>query len=318
MEKDFPMSIIVRHFRSEDYAAVEGLSDTIYPEYRALLAASNGPAWRPAMQFDDNHLAPYQHIAVDVTTQQLVAYGAIRTRRLPYTQLDLMVAPAWQKRGIGSLLFEQLTADLMTVGAYSVHARVHAVKSEALAFLKHRGFAERHRMYGLRLNIKQTDTTPYLPLLGRIAAQGIVVTTLANERANDPNYLRKLHALYNTVIPDWPDPDPAPFTPREVEDIDNRLAEADPLPDALFIAKGDDTYLGFSGMFAIGTAVRPDYRGQGLATALKVYTIEYAKQHGYATAITCTANPAMVAVNEKLGYQHELTEVRLLKMLKAI
>jgi GNAT superfamily N-acetyltransferase len=63
------------------------------------------------------------------------------------------------------------------------------------------------------------------------------------------------------------------------------------------------------------TGVRREYRRQGVATALKVQTIAYAKQHGFREIVTKTANPAMLSLMEKLGFQHESGEVRLLKAL---
>lgn len=52
------------------------------------------------------------------------------------------------------------------------------------------------------------------------------------------------------------------------------------------------------------TAVRREYRGRGLALALKLITIDEAIRRGYATMRTNNDpdNPSMLAVNTKLGY----------------
>jgi hypothetical protein len=52
-----------------------------------------------------------------------------------------------------------------------------------------------------------------------------------------------------------------------------------------------------------------------LAFGRKVHSIAYVRQHGQQTATTCTANPAMPAINEKLGYRREQAEIRLVKAL---
>ena len=304
------MQFRVRPYRADDAAAIVAMSDAIYPAYRL-----DADAWHPAEQYDNVDVSPFKHVAVDTLTGEIAGYGAIRTTRLPYARLDLMVHPQWQRRGAGSLLLAQLCADLEALTAETAQVRVRADKPDVLAWLHKRGFAERHRMYGLRLAVPEANLEPFQPLLSRIRDQGIAITTFADERIHDPACVHKLHALQHAVLPDWPDPDPAPFQPMAFEDFVRRLAEADALPDALFIAKADDYYVGYCGMFALGTAVRPAYRGQGLATALKVRSIEYAQRHDYRTAITCTANPAMLAVNEKLGYRHELTEVRLIAIV---
>jgi GNAT superfamily N-acetyltransferase len=52
------------------------------------------------------------------------------------------------------------------------------------------------------------------------------------------------------------------------------------------------------------TGVRREYRGKGVAMALKLKTIEYAQRHGYAVIKTWNEsnNVGMLAINEKLGF----------------
>jgi hypothetical protein len=53
------------------------------------------------------------------------------------------------------------------------------------------------------------------------------------------------------------------------------------------------------------TGVRREYRGQGLALALKVLSIRQMQDRGCAQALTNndTANPSILHLNERLGYQ---------------
>ena len=112
------------------------------------------------------------------------------------------------------------------------------------------------------------------------------------------------------------DPEAARFRPATYERFAARFdRETSDRPDALFIAVKDRTYIGYSGMFAMGTAVRPEFRNRGVATALKVHTIRYAQQAQIDSAMTCTANPIMLAINEKLGYRRQLVEIRMMKPL---
>jgi predicted GNAT family acetyltransferase len=65
-----------------------------------------------------------------------------------------------------------------------------------------------------------------------------------------------------------------------------------------------------------GTAVHPAYRGKGIATALKAYDLHRCIVDGQNYFETSSANPAMLKVNERLGYRlNGLCEVRLLKYL---
>jgi GNAT superfamily N-acetyltransferase len=66
-------------------------------------------------------------------------------------------------------------------------------------------------------------------------------------------------------------------------------------------------------MFAAGDGAHPDWRRQGLALAPKVRLIERARREGVPLLRTNTASPAILALNEKLGFRRGLAEVRLVK-----
>ena len=86
-------------------------------------------------------------------------------------------------------------------------------------------------------------------------------------------------------------------------------------PDAYFIAKRGDEYIGVSdvslfeampgGLTQGFTGVRREYRRRGLATALKLHGIVYAQSHGYRIIQTFNKPQQMAirALNEKLGFQ---------------
>ena len=82
-----------------------------------------------------------------------------------------------------------------------------------------------------------------------------------------------------------------------------------------FLAVRDGRYVGFTG--ALGTAVDPAFRGQGIATALKLRAVSYARDHGLVTLHTSSGNPVMLRINEQLGFQPVSTEIRLVKTLES-
>jgi mycothiol synthase len=51
------------------------------------------------------------------------------------------------------------------------------------------------------------------------------------------------------------------------------------------------------------TGVLSQYRRRGIAIALKVKTITYAREHGFRRIFTNSSNPAMQALNTKLGFR---------------
>jgi GNAT superfamily N-acetyltransferase len=102
------------------------------------------------------------------------------------------------------------------------------------------------------------------------------------------------------------------------EEFVSKHDSTDAMPDAFFIAKHGQEYVGLSylsprqsdpnldeqGIIQQSlTGVRAEYRRQRIALALKVKTISYARDHGFRRIFTNSGNPAMKALNKKLGFQ---------------
>ena len=90
------------------------------------------------------------------------------------------------------------------------------------------------------------------------------------------------------------------------------------MPDAYFIAKDGADYVGLSylrpreadpncvepfNIQQLLTGVLPRYRRRGIAIALKIKTIDYARRHSFRRILTNSSNPAMQALNAKLGFR---------------
>jgi GNAT superfamily N-acetyltransferase len=99
-----------------------------------------------------------------------------------------------------------------------------------------------------------------------------------------------------------------------------RAAAVGMIEDACFVAATAEAFVGYSALTLTdesrleagsgGTAVRPEYRGFGIATALKASCIRWAAEHGVRCLATSSGNPAMIRVNEKFGFRRTHEEVR--------
>jgi RimJ/RimL family protein N-acetyltransferase len=100
--------------------------------------------------------------------------------------------------------------------------------------------------------------------------------------------------------------------PEPPADVSSR---SDPrlLPDAYFVALHGAEYVGQSVLWANKTAARLDtgltgvkrsFRSRGLALALKLRGVAYAKAHSFPTIMTSndSLNLSILAINEKLGF----------------
>jgi GNAT superfamily N-acetyltransferase len=255
-----------------------------------------------------------------------VGYGSFWPVRDQRFRMDLTVAPEHRRRGIGGQLLDVLVGRTRAAGAATLQARTESDRPQVLAFLNRRGFAETMRMHRLVLNVAGATLEPYVGLEHRLAGDGIALTTLADELQRSGNACwHRFCAAYCAARDGWPDPDPddrpaaqpsvAEF--RRMYGLHARLLYQEYArlwQEPCILAVHRDQVVGFAG--AVGTGVRPALRGRGIATAMKRRVIVAARERGVTTLRSSTGNPAMVKVNERLGYRRTTTEVRLVRRLE--
>ncbi len=164
----------------------------------------------------------------------------------------------------------------------------------------------------------------------RIEEHGISISTFAEERVRDPRCVEKLYELTTLLSQD--DPARGPFVPPAYNAREALMWLEMPymLPDAYFIAKRGDEYVGVSdvslfeavpgGLTQGFTGVKREYRRQGLATVLKVCGIAYAQSHGYQIiqSFNKPEQTAIRALNERLGFEVMFEDVSLEKCLRDV
>lgn len=309
------MSFVLRPFQDQDYEAIAGIWNALYPDDRY-----SAEDCRCA---DERRQVRQRYVVLDPATQEVVGEGLVFSAGTDW--MWLMVHPSRHRQGIGCHLFRRLEKDFRAWDATAVRASARDDRPNALDFLRKRGFVELWQNVELRLRVAEVDLEPFMPLGERLAGQGITLTTLREERERNPECLRKLHDLYNRVYSDIPLPDP--YTPLPFEDF-TRLAEGGNTPaDAFTIARHGTCYVGISYVTRKEgfpeqldqqlTGVAGEYRRLGIATALKVRTLQYAQQHGFQTIITgCQSdNAGMLALNERLGFRRGVSWVTFQKSL---
>jgi RNA polymerase sigma factor (sigma-70 family) len=281
--------------------------------------------------FDDAQYLRRQYVAEDATAGQILGFGSIeQTIYLPKYRLFIVTDPRWLKLGVGDLLLERLMSDLKEANAVTVSCREYASQTELLAFLTSHGFKEVDRVLDLRLEVAESDVSPFLSIAGGVKDSGITVSSLAEERSRDPRCVERLYELETILRED--DPGRAPFAPPAYNAREALLWLDMPyvLQDAYFIARHGGRYVGISdaslfealpgGLTQGFTGVLREFRKQGIATALKLNTIEYARQHGYRIiqSFNRPVQAAALALNQKLGFQILSSNITLESCLKDV
>jgi mycothiol synthase len=256
------------------------------------------------------------HVLAELPDGQAVGLGRFRHQPGQYDPLRYHVAVfvlrAMRGRGIGGALFAWVLDALRARGARALESFARETMPEAVAFLERRGFRDTMRTWETVLDVAAFDPAPFAFYQSRATDAGVMITTLAEECARDAGALRRAYDLHNAVVADIPFP--APFTPPSFDYfVRSNVESPRALPEAYFIARIGDTYVGEANLHrpATGialhhsvTGVLPAYRDRGIAMALKLATIAYAQAHGYAQIRTWneTGNAGMLAINDRLGF----------------
>jgi GNAT superfamily N-acetyltransferase len=320
------VSARLRPYVGPDWEPISAFVYGLVPDFR-----QDEEAWlHNRQQFDETRYIRRQYVAEHAGTGQILGFGSIeQTVFLPKYRLFLMAEPKWLQTGVGDLLLDQLMNDLAEASAITVWHRNYAHAAEVLDFLIRRGFVETRRVWDMRLDLTAAENPDLSPVAESVAARGVTITTFAAERdRNADEALHKLHEFLNLVKPD--DPERHPFTPVPFESVVHWFDRKYVLPDACFIAMLDGQYIGFTDLIHIEpiprgimhgfTGVKREHRRQGVATALKLRALEYARERGYSTvrAFGLPSQPEIMAVNQKLGFSRAFCYVTVEKFVKAM
>jgi mycothiol synthase len=231
-------------------------------------------------------------------------------------RIELFVSPAWQGRGIGRAFFAKIQERLTPRDPLALATWTQESLPRSLRFLQDRGFVEVLREWESRLDPSAFDPAPFADVEPRVLAQGLTIHTLAELRAADPDCNRKLYEAIWKIEEDVPRSDPE-FTPPAFDAwLERHLANPNLLPEAQFIAVHQGRYVGISQLSRMQaspdldtglTGVLPEYRRRGIALALKLRAVAYARRVGAPAIRTWneTRNRGMLSINERLGFVKE-------------
>lgn len=224
--------------------------------------------------------------------------------------LWLMVDPAARRQGIGTQVYDESLQFARQQGAQVLESEVREANGPAvLEFARQRGFEIERHVYRSVLPLTHFDDRPFVGVIEKVEAQGIRFTTLLAE-GDTEQARRKLHALNYQTSAD----DPA-NTSGKFPDFEefNRIISGGSWfnPAGQILAVDGEKYVGLAAvgtfehtMHNMMTGVDREYRGRGIAQALKLLTVYYAQAMG-ADAITTdndSQNGPMLAINRRMGY----------------
>ena len=219
---------------------------------------------------------------------------------------NISVRPDHRRKGVGSALLATLAALTQEAGKTLLLGRVTEDRIDAIEFLEHRDFTAYERMKAVRLDLVGRVPEPIDP------PAAVVITSLEEH----PELVEGVYRVAVETFPDIPGEGPqAPATLEEfrVLEVDRSTIPAGGFALALDAATG--TVIGYASLLIMSgnpavawhgmTAVARNWRGRGVASALKRATIAWAIENGLHALDTANdeANGPMRAVNGHLGYE---------------
>jgi RimJ/RimL family protein N-acetyltransferase len=210
--------------------------------------------------------------------------------------------------------------------AMTAWANVKEDMASALTFAEKHRFREKKRLWESRLKPTEADLARFQNYSNKVSREGIRITTLPEAQAAEPDSVRKLYELAQQVSKDVPMA--VPYTRTSFEQWKAiEMKNPSMIPEGYFIATDGPRYVGLSTVWRIDkepktlnqamTGVLREYRGRGIAIALKLRVTQYALQNGYETIKTWndSENAPMLAVNTKLGFKREVGWITMEKNL---
>ena len=218
--------------------------------------------------------------------------------------LLLTVLEDGRRRGLGSALYATVSDWFRQRNLDVIHASVSEADDESLAYARRRGFREIERYPRLLLELAAIEEPAVK------TPPGVEIVTWAEQ----PEVTRGIYAVAIEAYADVPGGDAEEMEPFE-DWLAHDMQGSGDKPEATFVALAAGEVVGYAKYFLTAarptvafhdmTAVRRDWRGRGVARALKQAQIAWAKRAGFEVLETANEerNEPIRRLNAELGYR---------------
>jgi len=269
----------------------------------------------------------FQRFVVD-ENNGTIGFCAYRETPFEYEPGKLHIAIsldlAHQEISYQNALYEFLMEQVAQHNPTKLVAMAREDKPERISFYSHRGFNQVMRSPRSRLDVQAFDLTRYVPLIENLEKKHIEFISVAELPARDPDWIPKWRDFEWLLIQDVPST--APPEKQSLAFYEKLPESPGFFPEGCFFAMDHGEMVGLSFLwrtpaddrilFTGLTGTKREYRRRGIATALKVKTIQVAQEEGAAIIETNNEeNNPMFQLNLQLGYKPAAAWLQFEKLL---
>jgi RimJ/RimL family protein N-acetyltransferase len=195
-------------------------------------------------------------------------------------------------------------------GITQLISRISDTNAASTAFCERFEFRPYLHMVNLELDLMNWNNTTFGSKLHELTDKGIKFMTYADYEDTDPNRQR-LYLLNKTLSATVPRDEPQTFMDFKTY-VESQLSRDTCPHNGIYLAVDGDDWVGMTQIslhegyaFIEMTGVLPSHRGQGIAQALKLLTVQFVQQNHRRVIRTFNdvSNAPMIAVNELSGFQ---------------
>ena len=301
----------------DHYEKGVALENLIYPDYKGT-----PESWERSDKHREEKYFHQRYWLRDCEADRFIGFGACGhtfwAHHPDRYYLDIWIHPDFQLQGYGKQLYQFLLEILEPRNPATIEAEARE-GSVGVRFLEDRDYTLKTTEYTSKLDLAEFDATQFDGLMSKIDTLGLRFRSLTELRKSDPNFLRKYYEATKEIHSDVPwhnESTPTPFDlwVKRFEEYPNRLEEA-----YITALDSEDNYVGVTMLMKNGvdqdtlytglTGVTRPYRRKGIATALKVASLSWAKENIEASTgrppVVLTENEEnnpMYELNQKLGF----------------
>ena len=307
------MTPTIRKFNFEtldDYRAIEQIERDVYPD-----------DYETANEYRHMDKAHGEHFKARwLAFDGALPIGWAETKKAHWFEepdqynVNATVITAYQGNGIGKALYAAVQNCLDQLSPKALINWTREDMQRSIRFLEERGFAQIMRDAQSELDVTTFDASRFSGIREKMASQGVKLYSITELQQIEPEWKHKIWEMRWPIRQDIPSTETLKQTP--FEQWETMMLESPTFDAAGFVIAiaPDGEYIGYSHihtsdadptkLYTGVTGTKRAWRRKGVATALKLRIIDYAKATGVTRIVTENEeNNPMYALNVALGFK---------------